>query len=176
MRGDMIETAASSDHEAMVQRQAMLPPWSPEIRERVRRELRASPLRAMRLDAAVADKVLVALISHLGGDAIVLPQDVTVETSGVVQTTLLREERKARATNIGHYCRKCRGLGTRRHHAMCKKRGRCHRIGMNLSREERLVERYAHGNAEMERYFAERDGDLRPSLDRVAKALLGIEA
>lgn len=39
-------------------------------------------------------------------------------------TTILREERITRADNISHYCRKCRGLGTKRHHAMCPKRGR----------------------------------------------------
>jgi hypothetical protein len=40
------------------------------------------------------------------------------------QPTVLREERRARAANVRHYCRKCRGLGAKRHHAMCPKRGR----------------------------------------------------
>lgn len=98
---------------------AMLPPWSPEIRERVRRDLRDHP------------RWLVDISGNGGwnGGAWIARQKI--------RSTVLSEERKARAANASHYCRKCRGLGTKRHHAMCKRRGRCHRMGLTPNREER---------------------------------------
>ncbi len=84
-----------------------LPPWSPEHRERVRQELRAHPLVEVTFGPYP------------------LPDGVVGTVTRVVdpQPTVLREERRARAANVRHYCRKCRGLGTKRHHAMCPKRG-----------------------------------------------------
>lgn len=106
----MIETEALWDHEAMVKRQAMLPPWSPESRERVRRDLRAHPMCEVEFHPYTLSNGEAGRVAR-----VVDPQP-----------TVLREERKARADNIAHYCRKCRGLGTKRHHAMCQKRGFCH--------------------------------------------------
>lgn len=103
----MIETSALWDHEAMVKRQAMLPPWTPAIREQVRRELRQSPV------------VEVALYPYPRVNGEIGQCTKVVDP----QPTVLREERKARAANVAHYCRKCRDLGTKRHHAMCPKRG-----------------------------------------------------
>lgn len=79
-----------------------LPPWTPEQREIVRRELRRHP----------------ALFEDLGVAAF---EPAAFYRDDRPQPTVLRQERKARAANIGRYCRKCRGLGTKRHHALCPK-------------------------------------------------------
>ncbi len=85
-----------------------LPPWTPEHREQVRRDLKAHPM------------VEVTFGPYPSPDGVVGTVTRVVDP----QPTVLREERRARAANVRHYCRKCRGLGTKRHHAMCVKRGR----------------------------------------------------
>lgn len=106
----MSECDSLWDFDAMKERQERqerLPPWSLAIRERVRRELRAKPM-------------FVCFDPHLEHD---VNQVQSQWTRVDPQPTVLGEERKARGTNVSHYCRKCRGLGTKRHHAMCPKRG-----------------------------------------------------
>jgi hypothetical protein len=85
-----------------------LPPWTPEHREQVRRDLKAHPM------------VEVTFGPYPSPDGVVGTVTRVVDP----QPTVLREERMARAANIRHYCRKCCKLGTKRHHAMCPKRGR----------------------------------------------------
>jgi len=108
-----------------------LPPWTPEHRERVRQELRAKSLFFAKVptvtrtpDQATLFDAINAML-HSQNLTLVAPSSVKMTIlSPRPQPTVLREERRARAANVRHYCQKCRGLGTKRHHAMCPKRGR----------------------------------------------------
>lgn len=101
----------------------MLPPWSSEVRERVRSELKRSPLVEVRLDVTPDEmrEHLTRLGQYVRGEIAELhPMRRKLCDP---QPTILGEERRARVANISRYCRKCRGLGTKRHHAMCPLRG-----------------------------------------------------
>lgn len=145
----LIDTSALWDFEAMKKRQAALPPWSPEHRERVRQELRAHPLVEVTFGPYP------------------LPNGVVGTVTRVVdpQPTVLREERKARAANVRHYCRKCRGLGTKRHHAMCPRRG----IGWAASNG------HSEPHPAVSTYFKEKNARVAEKLDQVADAVLGVK-
>jgi len=108
-----------------------LPPWTPEHRERVRQELRAKPLIVASVPAVTQTPDQATLFDAINDMlrsqslVLMLPSNAEVTIlSPRPQPTVLREERRGRAANVSHYCRKCRGLGTKRHHAMCPKRGR----------------------------------------------------
>ncbi len=108
-----------------------LPPWTAEHREEVRRDLKANPMMVARMPAVsrTPDRSTLfdAINQMLGSQRLALMLPSTAEVtilSPRPQPTVLREERKARAANVRRYCRKCRGLGTKRHHAMCPKRWR----------------------------------------------------
>jgi len=98
-------------------------PWSREQREYVRlcyAERRRHPLRMITV-ARLANVPewwdTVAAIADTS--AIVLPPDVRVEVVPAARATVLGQERQARARQCHNLCRKCRGRGTKRHHAMC---------------------------------------------------------
>lgn len=126
----MIDTSALWDFDAMKKRQAELPPWSPEHRERVRRELRGKPLFFAKVPTVTRTPDQATLFDAINETlraqnlALMVPSSAEMTIlSPRPPPTVLREERRARAANVGHYCRKCRGFGTKRHHAMCPKRG-----------------------------------------------------
>jgi hypothetical protein len=107
-----------------------LPPWTPEHRERVRQELRANPLFFAKVPTVTRTPDQATLFDAINNMLRAQSLTLTVPSSAEMtilsprpQPTVLREERRARAANVRHYCRKCRGLGTKRHHAMCPKRG-----------------------------------------------------
>lgn len=100
-----------------------LPPWTPEHREQVRRELKTHPM----VEVEFVGAQWVGIVRR-----VIKPQP-----------TVLRAERRARAANVRRYCRKCLGLGTKRHHALCRKRGSgTSRLGAELHQIQHELARY----------------------------------
>lgn len=106
-------------------------PWPPEVRERVRQELRWHPLRVLMIppklamSAELSTAILAEQIrSAAREDYLLLPAGTEIEIiEPRPRRTVLGEERKARWAQAFKLCRKCQGRGTKRHHAMCMRRG-----------------------------------------------------
>lgn len=117
-------------------------PWPPEVRERVRQELRLHPLRMVSI-GPVEHADLVAFAKKVATptwNGMVLPFGPSMEIVPR-RGTVLGEERRARCAQVGKLCRKCKGQRTRRHHAMCPRRGGAARH--NTSAYEAMAARVA---------------------------------